>query len=354
MGIFTGTLMRLAESGVLPDGMLRLGMRRLLESRLASLPLHDPDALRRHISSVLQEMEVSPLAICTGEANEQHYELPAAYFDLVLGAYKKYSSCYWDALTPSLDQAEANALSLTCEHACLENGQRILELGCGWGSLTLWMAQHYPAATITAVSNSVSQKNWIDRQLSERNLTNVTVITADMNHFTPQDRFDRVVSVEMCEHMRNWSMLFGRISDWLVPGGKFFMHVFCHRSAPYFFDDGSSTADDDWMSRYFFSGGLMPSYDLPGHFQGRLSLEQRWLWSGAHYAETLRAWLARHDANREQVLALFEPVYGAQALTWFLRWRLFYLACEELFRFNNGSEWFVGHYRFADRGRYVG
>lgn len=335
----------------MPDALLRLAIRNLLSRRLATLP-SVPEAIPQYAASVIDAMNDSPVAVCTRDANEQHYELPPAYFDLVLGSRRKYSACYWPPGCPSLDEAENAALHITCNRAQLEDGQRILELGCGWGSLTLWMAESYPNADITAVSNSSLQRHWILEQARTRKLLNVRVITADMNTFEPESSgsFDRIVSVEMFEHMRNWQQLLSRVAGWLKEDGRFFMHVFCHRYAPYFFNDTTSKDPKDWMGRYFFSGGLMPSYDLPLAFQGNLALVDRWQWNGDHYSQTLLAWLDKHDAQREQVMALFGQVYGEEANLWYQRWRMFYLACAELFSFNGGSEWFVGHYLF-NKGR---
>lgn len=350
MGAFGGTLMKMAEAGVLPDPLVRLGIRNLLSQRLKTLP-ESPSTLPDYTTALIDEMDSSPVALCTQDANEQHYELPPAYFELVLGSHKKYSACYWPQGCQDLGRAEAASLTATCDRAQINDGQRILELGCGWGSLTLWMAKHYPNARITAVSNSATQRQWILEQLKICQLNNVSVITADMNSFAPADSgsFDRVVSLEMFEHMRNWRLLFSRVASWLKEDGKFFMHVFCHRNAPYFFADTTSTDDRDWMGRYFFAGGLMPSFDLPLSFQEDLSLKERWQWNGEHYSKTLLSWLQKHDANKESIMSLFGDVYGDQAAIWFQRWRMFYLACAELFAFNDGSEWFVGHYLFSRR-----
>jgi cyclopropane-fatty-acyl-phospholipid synthase len=286
------------------------------------------------------------------KANEQHYEVPEAFYGIALGKHRKYSSCFWNDANAvpngkGLDDAEAVALATTCHRAQLANGQAILELGCGWGSLTLWMARHYPGAKITAVSNSASQRDYILAAAARRNLTNVTVITRDMNNFDTEARFDRVVSVEMFEHMRNWRELFNRVAGWLNPGGKFFMHVFVHRSVPYAFE---ARDDSDWMSRHFFSGGMMPSDDLAARFQEHLRLAERWRWNGQHYAKTAEAWLANVDAQREAALAVLGAVHGNdQAAQWLQRWRIFFMACAELFAFNQGQEWWVSHYLFERR-----
>lgn len=345
--VLMAPLLRLVERGPVPDALVRAGIRRLLGERLKSLP-REAEALTRYKNDFVAAMVGAPVATLTEAANEQHYEVPVAYYDEVLGPRKKYSCCYWDGNTRTLAQAEENALAITCERAQLENGQRILELGCGWGSLTLWMAEQYPASEITAVSNSSSQGDYIRAAAATRGLGNVRVITADMVTFDTGGVFDRVVSVEMFEHMRNWWQLFARINRWLTDDGLFFMHVFCHRTSPYLFEVKDS---GDWMSRYFFSGGMMPSSDLPLYFQDHLRLNKHWAWNGQHYATTLLTWLANQDRRRDRVMQSMADLYGEKdAATWFRRWRLFYLACAELFLTRGGNEWYVGHYRFSRRG----
>jgi cyclopropane-fatty-acyl-phospholipid synthase len=305
---------------------------------------HGEEASVRY-QRLLEELRHSEIAVETAAANEQHYELPAAFFEQVLGANLKYSSCWWGEGVTTLDQAEERMLQLTCERAELADGQNILELGCGWGSLTVWMARHYPQAHITAVSNSASQREYINSRCRQAGLHNVEVITADANEFSTDKRFDRVVSVEMFEHMRNYSQLLRRISDWLVPGGKLFVHIFCHRSLMYPF-----TTDDeyDWMGRYFFTGGLMPSEHTLLYFQDHLKIDEQWRVSGEHYEKTSNAWLARMDARREQILPVLAGVYGdAEAKRWLQRWRMFFMAVAELFGYAGGTEWIVGHYRFS-------
>lgn len=332
------------EQGYVPDAVIRRGIRRLLLERIAELELSDCEAHAVYVQSFVSAMRAAPVAIEPHKANEQHYEVPAEFFASVLGPNRKYSSCYWPPGTADLQQAEEAALAITCERAGIEPGMSVLELGCGWGSLTLWMAERFERSRIVAVSNSVSQRRYILGEAQRRGLQNVEVITADMNSFSAGRRFDRVVSVEMFEHMRNHAVLMRRIRDWLVPHGRFFMHIFCHRDTPYEFVD---RGPGDWMSRHFFSGGIMPSDELPLQFQDDLRLVQRWRWNGRHYESTSNAWLANLDRNREAVWPILEQTYGAvEAQRWFARWRIFFMACAELFGSDGGERWWVSHYLF--------
>ena len=337
------------EQGLVPDAVIRAGIRRLCEQRLRELSAGDCEAAALATETHVRSMDAAAIAPLPHRANEQHYEVPAEFFALALGPHRKYSSAWWPAGSTRLAEAEAAALAATCAHADLADGQAILELGCGWGSLTLWMAEHYPNSRITAVSNSHSQRTWILGEAGRRGLRNVEVVTADMNHFLAEPRFDRVVSVEMFEHMRNWRELLARVHDWLRPGGRFLMHVFCHRSTPYAFVDGGPS---DWMSRHFFSGGMMPSDELALRFQETLRLLQRWRWDGRHYERTANAWLVNLDAHRSQALPVLAATYGeAHAAQWLQRWRIFFMACAELFGYHNGQEWWVSHYLFERPAR---
>lgn len=278
----------------------------------------------------------------TDSANEQHYELPPGFFETVLGPRLKYSSCYYENPGDTLEQAEIVALDKTMANALLEDGQDILELGCGWGSLTLSMAQKFPNARITAVSNSAPQRLFIEGKAKERGLNNVTVITADMNHFTPEGQFDRIVSVEMFEHMSNWAELLGRVRTWMRDDARFFMHVFSHSEKPMFYDH---TDPNDWIAQYFFTGGIMPSHGLIKHFGDLLELEEEWRWNGMHYSKTATHWLERMDANEATVRQTMREVYGSDGDLWYKRWRLFFLAVEGLFGHTDGEIWGVSHYR---------
>ncbi len=336
------------ERGLIPDAVMRAVMRRLLARRLAESAVDDGERFVTDKSSFVAAMREAPVAVVPELANEQHYEVPAAFFEAALGAHRKYSCCYWPAGVDTLDAAERAALEVTCERAGIEDGQSVLELGCGWGSFTLYAAERYPESQFTAVSNSRSQQAHIQAHAEVRGLKNVDVIVADMNDFAATGAYDRIVSVEMFEHMRNWERLFARVADWLVPGGRFFMHIFTHRLAPYLYEDRGSA---DWMSRHFFSGGMMPSEDLPLWFQRVLEIERLWRWDGRHYERTSNAWLANMDAREAEIRPILRETYGAaEEQRWWMRWRMFFMACAELFGYERGQQWAVSHYRFTRRG----
>lgn len=300
------------------------------------------DAARAATARFAEKLRAEPLAVATQDANRQHYEVPPEFFQRVLGPRLKYSACYYESPGDSLAGAEEAMLRLTCQRAGIGAGQRVLELGCGWGSLTLWIAKQYPASHITAVSNSRPQREYIQRQADSRGLTNLRVITADMRDFSIQQRFDRIVSVEMFEHMRNYRLLLQRVSQWLADEGQVFVHIFCHRQSPYLFE---AQGADNWMGRHFFTGGMMPSERLFDHFTEDLCVAQQWRVDGLHYWRTCEAWLANLDDQRPEVLRLFaRDLGGRQARIAVQRWRMFFMACAELFRSRQGQEWFVGHY----------
>ena len=333
----------LAERGRLPEFALRAGIRRLLRGRLRQIGAGDAGAVARRRRELVDTLRQGPIAVATREANEQHYEVPPELFQRVLGARLKYSGCYWPTGSETLDEAEEAMLELTCQRAGIEDGMEILDLGCGWGSLALWLAERYPRSRVLAVSNSALQRRFIEARAVERGFGRLEVVTSDINRFQPGRAFDRVISIEMFEHMRNYQELLARIAGWLVPDGRLFVHVFCHRERPYLFQrDGRA----DWMARHFFTGGLMPSADLFLEFGEDLRVEESWLVDGRHYERTARAWQRRLEADRAAIVELFAGVYGAaEARRWYHRWRLFFLACAELFAYNQGREWLVGHYR---------
>ncbi len=339
----------LAERGIVPDIVLRAAIRRLCQSQLDSLDSGSEAENERRLQAFVADAKRGPIALATDEANQQHYEVDARFYQLVLGPRRKYSSCLWADDAHSLADAEAAALRQTCEHAEIVNGQRILELGCGWGSLTLWLLEHYPHCRVTAVSNSQSQRDLIQAEAQHCGWADrLTVITADMNRLTLDEQFDRVVSVEMFEHMRNYAALLKRVREWLLPDGKLLVHIFCHRRFAYPF---RTDRPSDWMGRNFFTGGMMPSLDWLARFADDLIVERTWQWNGQHYARTLAAWDQNLCRQRSLAVPLLGEIYGQrQANRWFHRWRMFFLAAEELFAFRAGQEWFVAHYLLRPAG----
>jgi len=329
------------DRGLVPDGIIRHAIRRRCAERLR----RERDHFDR--AAFVAELKTLPVALHTDLANEQHYEVPPEFFARVLGPRRKYSCAYYPDGVTDLAAAEEAMLALTGERADVQDGQRILDLGCGWGSFSLWAAERYPAARITAVSNSRDQGDFIRAEAGHRDLGNLEVLTADVNEFAPEETYDRVVSIEMFEHLKNYAEILERIAGWLTPDGRLFVHIFCHRDLAYHY---VSEGPDDWMARHFFTGGTMPSFDLLEAFDDHLQVMEKWRVPGGHYRDTCEDWLRTMDAREAEVRPVLAQAYGSDQVTrWWVRWRVFFMACAELFAYADGEEWFVGHYLFAPR-----
>ncbi len=334
-------------TGLVPELLIRFGIRNMLAQRLEESKAKSAEAELDNRRKFIAELKTFPIAIETAAANQQHYEVPSEFFKLVLGPRLKYSCCHWTDSTESLAQAEENMLALSCKRASIEDGQRILDLGCGWGALSLWLAEHYPKSNITAVSNSATQAVWINSVIEQKGYQNLNVITDNVTKFNTEQKFDRIMSVEMFEHMKNYQQLMQKISTWLKPDGKLFVHIFTHKECEYHFEDRDGS---DWLTRYFFTGGTMPSDSLLLYFQDHLSIEEHWRVNGMHYQKTSEAWLQNMQQNKDIIMPLLKETYGdGQEQRWWMYWRMFFLACAELWGYAKGEEWIVSHYTFTKK-----
>lgn len=333
----------LLEKNILPDAVIRPAIRNRLKNTIRRERQSTRQLQDEHQDKLINELKSSPIAINTTDANEQHYEVPAGFYEIVLGPWLKYSCGYWDDNVATLQDSEEEMLELTIERADIKTGTEILDLGCGWGSFSLYAAQKFPEKNFTAVSNSNSQREFIEKKARQSGIKNLKVITSDINDFNPAQQFDRIVSVEMFEHVRNYDLLFNKILSWLVTKGKLFVHIFNHKKYAYKFE---AERKSDWMARHFFTGGMMPSDELLFRFSKGFSVEGHWNVNGKHYSKTLEAWLDRMDENKVQVMEIFMDTYGIEAKKFWVYWRIFFMACSETFRMKGGNEWQVSHYLF--------
>jgi len=343
----TSFVLRLLEKDVFPDFLIRTRIRSLLRDRIASETKENAEAQLTHKLNYIRTLKNSPIAIDTLAANEQHYEVPPEFFTHILGPRMKYSSGYWKSKQSNFEESEEDMLFLTFQRAEIKDGMKILDLGCGWGSVSLTLAEKYPKCKITGVSNSRTQKEFIEQRAKERKIKNLTIITQDMNVFNTKEKFDRIISVEMLEHMKNYEAIFQKISGFLEKDGKFFVHIFTHSKFAYPFE---VVDESDWMAKYFFTGGQMPSDDLFLYFQKDLTVENHWVVNGTHYGRTSEAWYQNLLKNKSKLLPILQSTYGeGNATKWFVYWKVFFLACAELWNYKNGEEWFVSHYLFRKR-----
>jgi len=340
------SIIECAERGWLPDWLLRRGIRRLLARRLRQEDRGDCGANQESLRVFAEQLRSGPLAIEQPAANRQHYEVPSQFYERILGPRLKYSCCYWPPGVETLAAAEEAMLALTAQRAGIADHMRVLDLGCGWGAFSLWVAAQYRHTQVTAVSNSRSQGEFILARARALGLTNLDVVTGDVGDLDFAERFDRIVSVEMFEHFRNYEQLLAKLACWLAPDGKLLVHIFCHREFSYPYSDVGA---DDWMARNFFTGGIMPADSLLLGFQRDLLVTDHWRLSGLHYQRTLEAWLAQLDRQRPQLADLFSNSHGSDGRRMLARWRMFLLACSELFGYRQGQEWWVSHYLFAPR-----
>lgn len=333
----------LLKKDIIPDPLIRFGVRQLTKRRIENVKNMDVAEKEDFLMDFIQERSKGPIAINTEDANEQHYEMPSEFFDLVLGEHKKYSCAYWEE-GDSLDQAEERMLELVCKRAGVEDGQRILDLGCGWGALSIHLASHFPNSLVTAMSNSSNQRIYIEEIIKRKGIKNLEVITCDINDLVLTEKFDRILSIEMFEHMRNYQALFGKLAEFLNERGKLFVHVFCHCQLPFTYEVKSSS---DWMAKYFFTGGTMPSRDMFHFFNQDMRISKQWAINGNHYQKTLEAWLKKMDRQRNLIMPILSDREGPEeSVKWWSYWRIFFMACAEFFAINEGKEYFVAHYLF--------